>query len=190
MPGDQYALCIRHAETPRQISGLTPGSPLMKLPSRPNKESDPRQRRDGQHICDRFDVLHAGEHNSGDQDAAHAAMKGHAAVPDMKDVQPIFGDHVMAVKNAPAQAAADDYADGAVENEIVDVEGFPSGSGPPSAVSGQEPGSHEADKVHEPVPVDTQGAKSKYRSNGHGDGIDVRVGEHARYFSLSLIRQK
>ena len=28
------------------------------------------------------------------------------------------------------------------------------------------------------------------RTYGNGDGIDVRIGEHARYFKLSLTRQK
>jgi hypothetical protein len=38
--------------------------------------------------------------------------------------------------------------------------------------------------------VHAQRSEAEYRADRDGDGIDVRVGQHARYFSLSLTRQK
>jgi hypothetical protein len=38
--------------------------------------------------------------------------------------------------------------------------------------------------------MNPQGAETEYRPDGNGDGIDVRIGEHACYFKLSFTRQK
>src|ERR1700675_3689371 len=102
----------------------------------------------------------------------------------MKNVQPILGDDIMAVKNTPSGPAADDDADGAIKNEVIDVEHTPRRAGLPGAVAREPPRGDESDEVHDPVPVDAQ------RADRDGDGVYVRVGQHARYFSLSLTRQK
>ena len=150
----------------------------------------PGQRRhEIEHIGDVL-VLDAREHDGRDQHAGHAAVERHAAIPDMKHVEPALGDHVMAVKNAPADAAADDDADGAVENEVVDVERGPGRAGLPRPVARQPPGGDEADEVHDPVPMHAQRAESEDGSDGDGDGIDVRIGQHGRYFKPSFTRQK
>src|SRR5271168_4915420 len=135
-------------------------------------------------------MLYAREHDGGAQHAEHAAVKRHAPVPDMEDVQPAFRDHLMPIENAPAYAAACDHADGRVENEVVDVEPNPRRSCAPGAKSRQPPSRHETYEVHDPVPMNLQGSDTENRSDGDGDWIDVRVGQHARYFKLSLTRQK
>src|SRR5271165_2130875 len=135
-------------------------------------------------------MFYAGKHHRGAQHAEHTAVKRHAAIPDMEDIQPAFRDHLMPIKNAPANAAARDHADRRVENEVVDVERNPRRSLARGAKSRQPPSRHETYEVHDPVPMNPQGANTENRSDGDGDWIDVRVGQHARYFKLSLTRQK
>src|SRR5450631_1525225 len=107
----------------------------------------------------------------------------------MKDVQPILGNDVVPVKNAPAYPAADDDSHGTVKNEVIDIQTRPCRLGLPGAIPREPPRGDEADEVHDSVPVDAQGTKTDYRSDGDGNGVYVRVGQHARYFRLSLTRQ-
>src|SRR5271154_4190325 len=122
MPGNQDALRVRHTESPGQIRWPAPKLAVDEIAESAEHEPDARQRGDKvQHIPDVL-AFCAREHDGRDQHTGHAPMKGHAAVPQMKDIQPTLGDHIVSVENAPAYAAAHDDADGAVENEIVDVE--------------------------------------------------------------------
>jgi hypothetical protein len=162
----------------------------MKLPRRPKKQADARQRRHEIQDIGNLLVLDAGKDDAGDQDAGHSAVKGHAAVPNVKDIEPTLGNHVVAVKNAPSQAAAGDDADRTVENEVIDLERHPGRPGPPRTVARQPPCPHESDQVHDAVPMHAQRTYAKNWADGNGDGIDVRIGEHGRYFKLSLTRQK
>src|SRR5271167_2509495 len=108
----------------------------------------------------------------------------------MEGIQPVFSDHLMPVENAPADAASRYDADRRIENEVIDVERTPGRSRAPGAVSRQPPSRRESYEIHDPVPMHAQRSNSKKRPDGDGDGIEVRIGQHARYFKLSLTRQK
>src|ERR1700722_2991378 len=190
MPGDQYAVCVRHAETPGQIRGFAPQFAIDEIAEPAGEKSDARQRRQEiEHIGNPL-VLDPRERERREPHPGHTAVKRHAAVPDVENVQPILRDDVMAVKNTPAEPAAEDDADGAIKYEVIDIERSPGRPGPPRAVTREPPCGGESDEVHDPVPVHAQRPEAEYRADRAGDGMDVRGGQHARSFSLSLTRQE
>jgi hypothetical protein len=96
----------------------------------------------------------------------------------MEGVEPILGDDVVAVKNAPSDSAAEDDADRTVKNQIVDIEPAPSRSGPARTVARQVPGRHEADQIHDAVPMHAQRSDTQHGTDRNRDGIDMRISEH------------
>ena len=51
--------------------------------------------------------------------------------------------------------------------------------GLPRPVARQPPRGDESDQVHDAVPMDAQRSEPEYRADRDGDGIDVRIGQHA-----------
>src|SRR6266404_708280 len=190
MTRDQHAVRVGHPEAPRQIRRLAPEFAIDEVAEPAEQKAEPRQGRHEIADVGKSLTLDPCEDAACDQHAGHPAVKGHAAVPDMKDVEPILGDHVVAVKNAPTDPAADDDADGAVKNEIIDIEGGPGRPRLLRAVSRQPPRGDKTDEVHEAVPVNAQGSETEYRTDRDGNGVDMRIREHAPYFKLSFTRQK
>src|ERR1700689_1390908 len=128
MPRNQHAVRVRYSEAPGQIRRFAPELAIDEIPEPSGEKTDARQgRQEIEHIGNSL-ALHPREYDGRGQHSRHTPVKRHAAVPDMKHIEPILRDHVMAVENAPTHAAADDDADGAVKNEIVDIERNPSGS--------------------------------------------------------------
>src|ERR1700722_8190935 len=190
MPRDQHTGGVRHTETPRQIRRFTPQFAVDEIPEPAGQQTDSRQGREEVENVGHPLALDPREHDGRGEHSGHPTVEGHAAVPDMKDIEPILGNYVMAVKNAQTQSAADDDADGAVENEVVDIERRPGRAGSAGAVSRQPPRRGKSDEVHDPVPMDPQGSETEYRSDRDGDGVYMGVSQHVRYFRPSLTRQK
>src|SRR5215471_12498072 len=83
-----------------------------------------------------------------------------------KVVQRLVEQHI-------TQAAADDHAEHAIEQHVVDVARMPAGEKVlPRADLAQHDKEHEADEIHQPVPAN--GDRPKVQS----DGIELRMNEH------------
>ena len=106
-------------------------------------------------------------------------MEGHAALPDLQQIEGIGEDLIEAIEEHVAQAATDDDADHAIKEQVVHHRGGPARIRPPGAVPAQGPKGAKADQVHEAVPVDLEGAQ------GQGDGVDIGIGQHGAHFSAS-----
>ena len=79
------------------------------------------------------------------------------------------------VEEHVAEAAAEDHAEHAVEQHVVDVARMPAGQQVlPRAQLAEHDEQHERDEVHEPVPAHGDGADLER------DGIELRMDEHAR----------
>ena len=77
------------------------------------------------------------------------------------------------VEQHVAEAAAEDHAEDAVEQHVVDVARVPAGEQVlPRAMLAQHDEQHEADQVHEPVPAHRE------RADLERDRIELRMDEH------------
>ena len=75
------------------------------------------------------------------------------------------------VEQHVAEAAAEDHAEHAVEQHVVDVARMPAGEQVlPRAYLAQHDEQHEADQVHEPVPADGERARAGRRPDRIADG--------------------
>ena len=99
---------------------------------------------------------HRGDH------AEQAAVERHAALPDREDLERIGGVVARLVEQHVAEPAADDDAEHAVEQQVLDVAAGPAGRGDTAAgatrTRGEEQEQAEADQVGQAVPVDRRSA--------------------------------
>ena len=161
-------------ETPRRIVGLPHNSPLMKLPMRPakipipgsgaRKSSTSATRRPRR----RAKIITATMH------ADQAAVKRHAAFPDLDDRQRIVDDLLDAIEQHPADAAAEDHAERARRRSDHRRRSASTSTRLRGAPAAEPPGGGEADDVHQAVPADRQ------RAERDDDGIDRGIGKHWR----------
>ena len=103
-------------------------SPLMKLPQASGGESERHQRRDK--IGDVEPALRrcARAEPQRDQHAEEAAVEAHPALPYLKDLQRMREVVERLVEQDVTEAAAEDHAEHAVEQHVVDVARMPARS--------------------------------------------------------------
>ena len=87
------------------------------------------------------------------------------------------------VEQHVAEAAAEDHAEHAVEQHVVDVARMPAGEQVlPRAQLAEHREQDEPDEVHEPVPADGDGPDLER------DGIELRMDEHARSRAAAALK--
>src|SRR5207302_10145391 len=92
-----------------------------------------------------------------DQDAKKAAVKAHSALPHLQDLERLNKVLERFVKQHVAETSAQNHADNAVEQHVVDVARMPTGQQVLARAFAAE--YHEEDKaeqVHETVPTDRE----------------------------------
>jgi hypothetical protein len=85
--------------------------------------------------------------------ADEPAVKRHASVPDPEDAERIVQQPLGAVDEHPADPAAEDHAERAHEDQVVDELGCPCRPRSRGATAREPPARHEADEIHDAVPV-------------------------------------
>src|SRR5210317_1811417 len=163
-------------ETPRHRRFLAPQLAVDEVADAAGAQPDRHQRgdeiRDLQHRpLQRFAVQPHCSH-----DPQQAAVKRHPALRDLEDVKRIVEPQAPTVEKAVAQAPADNDADHAVENQVVDLFRGNHRPGLLRAPRGQQPGSKKTDDVHQPVPANRE---RTYRKDNR---VDFRVGQHEAGF--------
>ena len=146
----------------------------MKLPMRPAASPSGHKRRDEVGDLEPALAPHAREHPHRDEHAEEAAVEAHAALPDREDLERMRGVIERLVEEHVAQAPAEDHAEHAVEQHVVDVARMPAGEQvAPRAILPSTMTSTNASEVHEPVPAHGD------RADAERDRIELRVNEHA-----------
>jgi len=108
-----------------------------------------------------------------DDDAEKAAVKTHAAFPQLEDVERVGQVFQRLVEQHVAQPPAEDDAEHAVEQHVVEHVHGPAGPRPMrDAPAPEHDDLQKGDEVHEAVPVDGDGAELQ------GDGVELRMNEH------------
>ena len=101
-------------------------------------------------------------------------MKRHAALSDLEQVQRIIQPDLPPIDNAVTESPADDHAEHAVEEQIVDLLRLDDRPAFLRAATSQDPGGGKADDIHQPVPANGK------RTYGKNDRVDFGVGQHGR----------
>ena len=126
----------------------------------------------------------AREQRHRDDHAEQAAVERHAALPDREDLERMGGVEAGLVEQHVAEPAADDGAEHAVEEQVLDVATRPAArrelrqARPPR---GEEEEQAEADQVGDAVPVD--GDRHADLREVERDRVELRVHEHASMIS-------
>src|SRR4029077_19769470 len=102
----------------------------------------------------------------------------HAAVGDLERIPGIAGPVRQAIEKYIAQAAAENGAEHAEEQEVIDVDGFPGGARLLRAQARQEPARRERDEIHDSVPVNFEGPETAERADLERDFVEVGIRNH------------
>jgi hypothetical protein len=140
---------------------------------RPNIRPSGHQRRDEVADLEEASAGLAGEPPECGQDAQEAAVETHTALPDGEDFQRIGEEVRRLIEQDFAEAAADDDAQDAVEQQVVDLRLVPAEFGP--ALGVQAPEDDEGDEgatYIRPYQWMADGAEMQ------GDGVELGVDEH------------
>jgi hypothetical protein len=172
-----------HDHRPGHVGRLAPQLAVDEVADSAGADADRRQRRgEVEHVGDALAAA-AGEHRERDEHARESAVEGHAALPDAQQAERVIEDAFGAVEQDPAESPAEDHADRAVEDQVVDLGRRPRGPRLRGAAARQPPRGQEAHEVHEPVPADLQ------RPERQGDGIGLRIDEHEARILGKLLRE-
>jgi hypothetical protein len=120
-----------------------------------------------------------GKQCAGKQHAHQATVKGHAAFPDIENVQRVRQVVRQPVEQHVSQAPADDRTQHAVEHQVLDILAGEAMKRLARLTLRDTPAPQqhelrEGHQVHQPVPAYGQGAYVQ------GDGIELRMDEHGR----------
>src|SRR5215213_7740293 len=122
----------RHAiddHGPRHVRRLAPQFAVNEVTDTTRADADRWQRHRKIEYVDHRLAATAREQDERDGDADEATMERHAAFPDAKGAERLCEDALGAIEQHPAEAPACDHADGAKENEVVDLGRRPRGAG-------------------------------------------------------------
>ena len=168
----RFGACGREDHSPRQIGGSSPKLAVDEV-------SDPAEEQsDGHHRCAEIDggepadILFPPPQPDRDQHPDQAAVKTHPALPDAQDHPGVGQKIVRVIEQGGTQPAADDGAEGTVEQQVTDLFGSDRRVRPAGMADAKRPEPGESQHVHEAVPVDAHGA---YRESDR-----VPVKEHAK----------
>ena len=118
------------------------------------------------------DALATGVEPGGDDHPEHAAVEGHAPLPDPQQPARVLANPAQAVEQYVAETAAKHHAEGAVKDQVVDLFAPERRIGPIAAPACEPPGEGEPGEIGQSVPVHLE------RPQGKRDGVDGGVGEH------------
>ena len=112
--------------------------------------------------------------------ADQAAVKRHAAFPDAKIIERIFDEALEAIEQHPADAPAENHAQRAVENEVVDIGRLPGRTRLRGAPAASHQATRKGDDIRQPVPADRRGARETMTGSmrSRWRGISVEIGCH------------
>ena len=165
----------RKHHSPRQIGDAAPQLAVDEVAEPARREAERHQRRHEIGDVEPALVAPPREEPERDQHAEKAAVEAHPALPHGKDLERVREIVERLVENDVAEAAAQDHAEHAVEQHVVDVARMPSGQ---QVLSRAKLAEHreqdERDEIHEPVPADGD------RADLERDGIELRMDEHSR----------
>jgi hypothetical protein len=108
-------------------------------------------------------------------------VEGHAALPDLDDVERVFGHVGPAVKQDVAQPPARDDTQHHVEDQVIDLLRTYGRPGQPAAAARQPPARQETEHVHHAVPANLETEDRK------DDRIDLWVCQHAGRLGVDLV---
>ncbi len=157
---------------PRQLGRLAPQFAIDEIAESPGTQAERHERRHVVRHAEEGPVGMPGVQPHGHEHAEHAAVIGHAALPDTEDHQRIIEEGAEVVEQHVTDAPAEHDTECDIEQQVGHLRFFPFGTGPARADHAQPPATDKADQVHQPVPVHLQ------RADGKGNGIDVRIDQH------------
>ena len=118
-------------------------------------------------------LIAAREQPGAERGADQSAMEGHAAAPDLEDFERAREVIARVVEQHVAEPAADDDAERAIDEQIVDAVGRGALHAAPQRVGGddaadQPPAGDQPDDIGERVPANRQ--RTQLKQNGVDDG--------------------
>ena len=151
---------VRKDDAPRQVGHPAVELAIDEVGEAPEEQAEGHRRRD--HVDQRPDrnLPRSGEEDHGEDRAEEAAVERHAAVPERDDLRRVLGEARQVVDEHVADAAADDDAERAPDDEVVDVRRLhrSPGRSPEPRIGDQAlgvpPAEEDADDIGERVPAD------------------------------------
>ena len=157
------------------IRNPAPKLAVDEIPDAPKEESRRNERSDEVHHVHELLLVAAAPPPAHQQYADEAAVKRHAAVPDLENLGRLIEVHGQIVKQHIPEASARHHAEHDPRQQIIDLLPIPARRNPRGtgrAPTRQPPSGQKGEQIHKPVPVDLHGAKAQ------GDRADVRIGQH------------
>ena len=174
MARERLAIDLREPHAPRHVGRPAGQLAVDEIADAPRREPGWNQRRDEIHRGEPAALAHRAEDRDRDEHADEAAVEAHAARPDLQDLQRMAQVMFRLVEEDVAQAPAEDHAEHAVEEHVVDILlGDAEAEALAHAPFAQDDHQHEREQVHEPVPAHGE------RAEAEGDRIELRMDEHA-----------
>ena len=121
-------------------------------------------------------------HVSGDEHADHAAMVGHATLPDAQQHQRVIEKAAEVVQQGVTDTPAQNGAQREIEHQVADFPGTPLRPLAARTQAAKPPAADKGDQIHQAVPVHLQG------TDRNGDGVDIRICQHD-YSQVGMMRQ-
>jgi hypothetical protein len=106
---------------PRHVRRLAPQLAIDEVAEPAERQAERRERRDEVGHLEEAAAQLAPIQPQGGHHAEQAAVKGHAAFPDTQQHDRVAQPGIEVVEQDRAEPAADDDADGGIEDEVVDV---------------------------------------------------------------------
>ena len=167
---------LRENHHPRQagVGDPAPQFAIDEIADPPGGQSERHQRGDEVGDVEPGDPVLARPQTHGGEDAEEATVKRHATLPDGKDLQRVSQVVAGLVEQHLPQAAADDHAEHAVEQQVVQLPDREQAGARANAVTPEDDKLNESDQIHQTVPAHRQ------RAEREGDGVELGVQKHWR----------
>ena len=169
----------REHHRPRQVGGSAPklavdeiGDAAEKDPDRSRRAGDVAERKDGQAAMTR-------EQDDGEHAAEKAAVKRHAALPELKRLQRVCGEISRIVKQHVAEPSAQDDTERNPQHEVIVIgDGHRHRRGPQLLAANDrarvEPAQQDPDDVSERIPADDDRPEADEHGIDGGEGEGVK----------------
>src|SRR6185369_7958067 len=169
-----------HRPRQRRIGEAPPQLAVDEVADSPCREPGRHARRDEVGDLEELALARAREERDRDDDAEEAAVKRHPALPDHEDLERMRSVVPRLVEQHVAEPAADDGAEDAVEEQILDVAPRPATLRElrqPRAPPGEKEEQREADQIRDAIPVDRQ--RDAEARQVERDRVELRMPQHA-----------
>ena len=162
----------REDHRPRHIGRLAPEFGIDEITDAPGAQPNGDKGGNEVHQLEKFLAVAPRKDPGTQQHAQQTAMKRHATLPNLEDQRRIVDIGRQIVEQHIAQPPADDHAHGHPEHQVGKLVLVPNGIEAVQPTRCQQPGTADADQVHQAIPVDLQRAKR------HGHRVYLRIRQH------------